>query len=133
MSELFAAPWMQAYKEAWNLNKQITESLAEINFSSVIAYGLIGDDNPLGVLTVENGIATDGGEFSGQALNWDIRADENLWNQWLESPPNMTKIGVAYTTRRMQFKKGDYASMLREPRMAGPFIKSFEVMAQVKV
>jgi hypothetical protein len=133
MSELFTAEWMQAYKQAWNSSKQITEPLAEINFCSVIAYGFLEGEKPIGVLTVENGIAVDGGAYTDQKLNWDIRASAEIWAHWLASPPNMTKIGIAYTTRKMQFKTGDYASMLREPRMAGPFIKSFEVMSKVKV
>jgi hypothetical protein len=31
----------------------------------------------------------------------------------------------------MKFKVGDYSAMIKDPRMAGPFIKSFSVMARV--
>jgi hypothetical protein len=31
----------------------------------------------------------------------------------------------------MKFKVGDYGAMIKDPRMAGPFIKSFAVMGRV--
>ena len=131
MSELFSPEWMDAYKNSWNDEQMLTEPLGEIGFSVVIGYGLLDEDTPRGVLVVENGRATFGGAYDNQAMNWDVRAGADLWDQWMNSPPNMTKIGLAYTMRKLQFKQGDYAAMLKEPRMAGPFIKSFETMAQV--
>jgi len=127
----FSDKWMDAFKQAWNENPNMTEPLAAIGFNSNIGYGVLGEDKPRGVLQVEKGIATLGGAYTNQELNWDIRASEQLWDKWKKSPPNMTKIGLAYTTRRLQFKQGDYAAMLKEPRMAGPFIKSFETMSQI--
>ena len=132
MSELFSPDWMDAYKNAWNNEPKLTVPLAEINFCSAIAYGFLDEDKPRGLLQVENGIATFGGAYADQALNWDIRASADLWNHWMDKAPGITQIGVAYTTRRLQFKQGDYATMMREPRMAGPFIKSFETMATVQ-
>jgi hypothetical protein len=38
---------------------------------------------------------------------------------------------MAYTTGKMKFAVGDYSAMLKDPRMAGPFIKSFSVMGTV--
>jgi len=133
VSELFSAEWMNAYKTAWNGEPKLTEPLGEINFSTAIGYGFLDEDEPRGVLVVENGEATFAGAYDNQQMNWDIRAGSDLWDQWMNSPPNMTKIGLAYTMRKLQFKQGDYAAMLKEPRMAGPFIKSFETMAQVKI
>lgn len=127
----FSEEWMQAFKQAWNKNPRMTEPLAAINFNSNIGYGLLGEKHPRGILQVENGVATFGGAYADQPLNWDIRAAQTLWDKWKDSPPNMTKIGLAYTTRRLQFVKGDYAAMLKEPRMAGPFIKSFETMSEI--
>jgi len=131
VSELFSPEWMGAYKDAWNGEPKLTEPLGEIGFSTAIGYGLLDEDQPRGVLLVENGNATFGGVYDNQDMNWDIRAGADLWEQWMKNPPNMTQIGLAYTMRRLQFKQGDYAAMLKEPRMAGPFIKSFETMAQV--
>ena len=131
MTELFSPEWMDAYKNAWNEEPKLTEPLGEISFSTAIGYGLLDEDAPRGVLIVENGKSTSGGAYDNQDMNWDIRAGADLWGQWMKNPPNMTQIGLAYTMRRLQFKQGDYAAMLKEPRMAGPFIKSFETMAQV--
>jgi Fe-S oxidoreductase len=130
-AEQFSPEWMAAFKDAWNKNPKMTEPLAAINFDSNIGYGLLGEAQPRGVLQVENGRAVFGGVFGNQKLNWDIRANQALWDKWKKTPPNMTKIGLAYTTRRLQFNQGDYAAMLKEPKMAGPFIKSFETMSEI--
>jgi len=39
-------------------------------------------------------------------------------------------LGMAFTAGKMKFKVGDYSSMLKDPRMTGPFIKSFSVMGR---
>ena len=43
----------------------------------------------------------------------------------------MMGLGAAYTTRKLKFANGDYKAMIKDPRMAGPFIKSFTVMGRV--
>jgi len=43
----------------------------------------------------------------------------------------MMSLGMAYTTRKLKFQVGDYTAMIKDPRMAGPFIKSFDVMGRV--
>jgi len=126
----FSESWMISFKKAWNDTAKVTEPLAAINFDSNIGYGFLGDDKPRGVLQVKNGHVVSTGNYQGEKLNWDIRASEKLWEKWHQSPPNMTAIGLAYTMRKMQFIQGDYAAMLTEPRMAGPFIKSFEAMSK---
>jgi hypothetical protein len=40
-------------------------------------------------------------------------------------------LGMAYTTGKLKFKVGDYMAMIKNPSMAGPFIKSFSVMGRV--
>jgi hypothetical protein len=37
-------------------------------------------------------------------------------------------LGMAYTSRKLKFNVGDYTAMIKDPRMAGPFIRSFAVM-----
>jgi hypothetical protein len=49
----------------------------------------------------------------------------------IASPPGMMGLGMAFTTGKMKFVVGDYTAMIKDPRMAGPFIKSFSVMGQV--
>jgi hypothetical protein len=38
---------------------------------------------------------------------------------------------MAATTGKLKFRKGDYGAMVKDPRMAGPFVKSFSVMGRV--
>jgi hypothetical protein len=128
---LFDADWMAGFAEAWNNEPELSSALAEIGFNSVIGYGFAGDDAPTGVIVVENGQATSAGAYNGEELNWDIRAKEDQWNKWIAKPPGMTGLGMAFTTGKMKFIVGDYGAMVKDPRMAGPFIKSFAAMAQV--
>ena len=43
----------------------------------------------------------------------------------------MMALGIAYTRGKLKFNVGDYGAMIKNPAMAGPFIKSFTVMGQV--
>jgi len=130
MSDLFSADWMESYMEAWNGEPELSDALAEINFNSVIGYGFPDDGQPLGVIVIENGKATSAGAYDGQELNWDLRAKQGQWEKWMGKPPGMAGLGMAFTTGKIKFKVGDYAAMLKDPRMAGPFIKSFSVMGR---
>ncbi|WP_321527507.1 SCP-2 sterol transfer family protein [Sedimenticola selenatireducens] len=130
MAELFSEEWMQSFMTQWNAESDLVGALAQIGFSSVIGYGFEGEDQPRGVITVENGKAVAAGAYSGESLNWDIRCSEAQWKKWIGKPPGMMGLGVAFTSGKMKFKVGDYASMLKDPRMAGPFIKSFSVMGK---
>jgi len=130
MADLFSEEWMKSYMEQWNAEPELADALAQIGFSSVIGYGFDGDAQPLGVLSVENGKAVDAGAYNGQTLNWDIRASQDQWQKWMGKPPGMMGLGMAFTSRKMKFMVGDYGAMIKDPRMAGPFIKSFSVMAR---
>lgn len=126
---LFSQEWFEKFKEAWNQEPDLSQPLAKIGFNSVIGYGLDGEPAPRGVLKVENGVATHAGLFAGETLNWDIRASVETWQKWMVSPPGMMGLGAAYTTRKLKFVVGDYGAMIKDPRMAGPFIKSFAAMS----
>jgi len=81
MSELFSERWMDNFIAQWNADAELVESLQEIEFGSIIGYGIEGEDDPRVVLTVENGIATAASMFEGQPLNWDIRCSEEQWKK----------------------------------------------------
>lgn len=130
MAELFSEEWMQSFMAQWNAESELVDALAQIGFSSVIGYGFEGEEQPRGVISVENGQAVSAGAYTGQELNWDIRCSEAQWKKWIAKPPGMMGLGMAFTSGKMKFKVGDYASMLKDPRMAGPFIKSFSVMGK---
>ncbi len=130
MTELFSPEWMTGFQTAWNDDPGIAVDLEKIGFNSTIAYGFRGDDKPLGVLVVENGKATSAGAYNDEELNWDLRADKALWEKWIAKPPGMMGLGMAYTSKKLQFLVGDYGAMIKDPRMAGPFIKSFAAMGR---
>ncbi|EDN71774.1 hypothetical protein BGS_0839 [Beggiatoa sp. SS] len=44
----------------------------------------------------------------------------------------MASLGAAYVSGKLKFKTGDYGAMIKDPRMAGPFVKSFTVMGRIK-
>jgi len=131
MSEMFSEDFMNGFKDRWNADGELAGALEKIGFNSVIGYGIDGEDNPRGILSIENGHVVEAGAYTGQELNWDLRATEDNWNKWMKKPPGMMGLGMAYTTGKLKFKKGDYSAMIKDPRMAGPFIKSFAVMGQV--
>jgi len=133
MADLFSDEWMKAYKEEWNNEKELADGLAKINFNSNIAYGIIGEDKPRGILVVENGQASSAGAFNDENANWDLRASEDNWKKWFEKGLGMASLGAAYIGGKLKFKTGDYSAMIKDPRMAGPFVKSFTVMGRVKV
>ena len=133
MAELFSDEWMKAYMEQWNNEPELSGGLAKINFTSNIAYGIIGEDNPRGILVVENGKASSAGAYNGEVANWDLRASEDNWKKWFKKGLGMASLGAAYIGGKLKFKTGDYAAMIKDPRMAGPFVKSFTVMGRVEV
>jgi len=133
MSELFSEVWMQTYMQEWNNEPDLSEALAKINFHSVIAYGFAGLEQPTGILVVETGKVTQAGNYNGETLNWDLRATPENWQKWIEGGLGMAGLGMAYMGGKLKFKVGDYSAMIKDPRMAGPFVKSFTVMGRVKV
>ena len=127
---MFEEDWMKRFQDAWNAEPALAGALQQINFNSVIAYGFENEPQPTGVITVENGHVVSAGAYNGEALNWDLRASADNWAKWANKPPGMMGLGVAYTTGKLKFLVGDYGAMIKDPRMAGPFIKSFSAMAK---
>jgi hypothetical protein len=131
MAEMFSAEWMMKFGEEWNKEPELGPELAKIGFSSTIAYGFDGEDKPRGMIVVTNGMVTAAGAYNGGEVNWDLRASEASWKEWAAKGIGMMKLGMAYTTRKLKFNVGDYTAMIKDPRMASPFIKSFSVMGRV--
>lgn len=130
MSDLFSKGWMTSFQAVWNAELGLADELSKIGFNSTIGYGFIGDETPKGLIVLDNGQAVSAGAYAGQTLNWDLRAAPADWEKWLKKPPGMMGLGMAYTTRKLQFVVGDYAAMVKDPRMAGPFVKSFAAMGK---
>lgn len=130
MAQLFSAGWMNELKDAWNDEPEVRDKLAEINFNSVIYCGFKNEDDPRGVFVVENGVCVRAGAWSPSdpAANWDMRADLKDWLKWVEGGIGMAGMGIAFATGKLKFKVGDYKAILKDPRMANPFVKSFGLM-----
>ncbi|MBK1700857.1 SCP2 sterol-binding domain-containing protein [Thiococcus pfennigii] len=131
MAKLFSAEWMTQFKDAWNSDPEIKDKLAEIGFKSTIAWGFKDEDDPRGLLVVENGECVRAAEWAGEAPDWDLRADLSDWLKWVEKGIGMMGLGAAYATGKLKFKTGDYKSMIKDPRMAGPFVKTFGILQKI--
>ena len=131
MAQLFSNEWINALKDEWNADAEVSGKLAEINFNSVITCGFKDDDQPLCVFVVENGKAVSAGLYDGETADWDMRATEDNWNKWAEKPLNMATMGLAFTTGKLKFPVGDFKAMIKNPSMAGPFVKSFALMGKI--
>jgi hypothetical protein len=133
MAQLFSDAWMTEFKDAWNDEPEVREKLAELGFNSVIFYGFKDEEDARGYFVVENGTCVRAGANSADAPapNWDIRADRKDWLKWVEKGVGMAGLGMAYATGKIKFKVGDYTAMIKDPRMAGPFVKTFGLMQQI--
>ncbi len=131
MADLFSDEWAQAYKDAWNSDDEITDSLARAGFNSVVAFGLPEDSDPAFVMTIQNGMISSINNSPLDDIKWDIRATRDDWMSLIVKPPGLMKLGIAYTSRKLRFTKGDYATMIKDPSLAGAFVKSFALMGKV--
>ena len=131
MSALFSDEWMKQLMDAWNAEPEVKDKLAEIDFNSVICCGFKNEEDPRGVFVVEKGECVRAGDWNGEAADWDMRADLDDWLKWVKKGIGMMGLGTAYATGKLKFKVGDYGAMIKDPRMAGPFVKSFGLMKQV--
>lgn len=131
MADLCSEEWMMDFANAWNAEPELGAALARIGFNSAIGYGFQGEDAPRGFISVENGYVTIAGAYTGQELNWDLRAAPSDWESWCKKGLGMMALGIAYTRGKLKFQIGDYGAMIKNPAMAGPFIKSFSVMGTV--
>lgn len=130
MPELFSNDWATNYRDIWNSNEGIAQELGRSNFNSVVAFGVEGEDDPRVVFTISNGQIVSAGSPKGESLNWDLRASLDEWGSLVAKPPGLMKLGLAYTSRKLKFKKGDYAVMIKDPRLSSAFVKCFALMAK---
>lgn len=132
MGELFSSKWMKLFQDEWNNEPGLAKDLAQIKFSSNIAYGFLNEDRARGVIVVDKGKVISAGEYDNELLNWDLRAAQEDWDNWFKNPPGMMALGIAYSAKKLKFNEGEYAAIIKNPSIAAPFIKSFMVMARVR-
>ncbi len=131
MPELFSDDWAKAYMDCWNSDESIVKTLEQANFNSVVGFGFMDADEPAFVMTIERGKVVSVRATAATELNWDIRATRENWLSLIVKPPGLMKLGIAYTSRKLRFLKGDYATMIRDPSLANAFVKSFALMGKV--
>ncbi len=117
--------------DTWNADKEIIDTLKQAGFSSVVAFGFEGEPTPAFVMTIEDGKVVSIGDRPDEEIKWDIRATKENWVSMIAKPPGLMQLGIAYTSRKMRFLKGDYATMIKDPSLAGAFVKSFALMGKV--
>ena len=117
--------------DIWNADHEITNMLRNAGFSSVVAFGHQDEAAPRFVMTIENGNVVSVDIKPEQEINWDLRAGKDFWVGLLAKPPGLMKLGMAYTSRKLRFNKGDYATMVKDPSLASAFVKCFALMGKV--
>lgn len=132
MPEMFSEEWAFGFRDVWNADKEITSMLQTAGFNSVVAFGYQDRDDPEFVMTIENGMIVSVAKKPADQIKWDLRADKDFWLALLVKPPGLMKLGIAYTSRKLRFRKGDYPTMIKDPSLAGAFVKCFALMGQVK-
>lgn len=128
MEDLFSEAWARRFTNKWNNNTEIVEQLAAANFDSVIAFGYLDHPTPEVLIEITQGRITNTRRCeadNSQAPEWDLRAKPEQWEKWRGNGPGITGLGVAVTSRQLQFVAGDYRRMIRQPLLAGPFLKFF--------
>ena len=131
MADLFTNEWINKLKDAWNAEPEVAGALEKIGYSTVIGAGFQEDDTPKVYFIVEKGKAVDAGVYNGQKVDWDMRAKEDTWKEWQKEGVGLTGLTAALATGKLKFKAGDYGSMLKNPSLAGPFGKCFNLMQKI--
>ncbi len=131
MSELFGETWMQAFALLWNTDPEITNALYEQRFNANIGYGLTEAPHPIGVLIIIQGKVKSAGLYQGQPLDWDVRASIEDWENWLNKGLGLARLGMMLVHKKLQFQTGDARKILRTPRLATAFLRTFDLMSQI--
>lgn len=133
MIPLFSERWMADLKSEWNSAPQVFEPLQKATFSSRVGYGFVEESQPRGVLVIENGMATSTlSGINSSEVDWDLRATEDHWKGWIENGFSLYNLGIAFATHQLQFQKGDYAQMLKNPLLSRPFVRHFELFENIQ-
>ena len=110
----------------------MTEPLAQIGFSAILAFGYPNNRNPSVLLEVKNGKIARAGLFNKDSqipvIDWDLRALPEQWLMWQTHPLTLATISVAVQNQQLQFKVGDYRKMIRTLALAKPFFRFLKIL-----
>ncbi len=130
MSDLFSEHWMKKYQSEWNKDSKLISRLEKIGFSAVVGYGFTGEEHPRACIEVQGGRIAKAAAYRNERLDWDLRAKERHWQNWLRLEVGNTGLGLAYDTGKLKFLAGDFKLMLKNPDLYKSFIRSFSVMGR---
>ena len=131
MSKLFNENWMKRFQSEWNKNTQQAKMTELQNGKLTIGYGFPEEGSPRGCIVLKNDQIIEAGQYRGQSLDWDLRAKELHWKDWLSREIGSSSIGLAYTTGKLKFLCGDYWQIIKNPEIRQSFIKGFSVMGRI--
>jgi len=129
-SAMFSTDWLNHLKDSWNRKDGLADQLRTAHFDSVVAFGLLDEEAPRAFLVIRDGEVREVATRREDEPDWDLRADRQQWERWLNDPPGLFALGMAFTTRSLQFRRGNYPAMIKDPLMAESFKKSFALMAE---
>ena len=92
MIELFSDDWGKSYMAVWNADKDITITLAKVDFSSIVTFGFDGEKAPSFCMTIEKGKIVSIGERGYGDVNWDLRATKEDWIGLIAKPPGLMSL-----------------------------------------
>ena len=134
MSDLFTSDeWMARFKDEWNNEPGLSGAWKDLAYSNTFGFGFLGEDNPRCVVICEEGIATYVSSEVPGDLAYDIRAAESDWIKWggaSDAYSLHSTLGAAFTGGKLKFLRGDYAALVRDPRLALPFYTMFLVIGR---
>ena len=132
MNDFLSTNWIQELASAWNNEPTIVDSLAKAHFTAKVGYGIIGEKKARCYIQIENGIIINSNAYTNQILEWDLRASTNNWRKWLEEDGfGLSNMGPAVALGRLKFVEGDYRSMIKNPKLAVPFLQHFDLMSNI--
>lgn len=131
MEQLFSDKWMQSLKEHWNSSASLCEPLQKANFSARIGYGFKGEPRARGLIVIVNGKAMQAGPMDNGELDWDLRATQENWENWIKNGFGLTKLGPAIATNALEFATGNYRQMIQNPSLSQPFLQHFQLMGKI--
>lgn len=130
--EFFTREWVEAFAQKWNQDREMTEPLAQIGFTAIVAFGYPGNATPSVLLEVDNGVVARAGLVDKvaqtPAIDWDLRALPEQWVTWQSKPLTLSTLGIAVQNQQIKFNAGDYRKMIRTPDLANPFLRFFKIL-----
>lgn len=127
---MFSEAWLAELTREWNSDSVLASRLGPRAFDAIVAFGVPEEDAPRFYLGIRAGVVEEAARGVPDSPDWDIRASEKQWRAWFAEPPGLLALGVAFTNRTLEIRRGNYTAMIKDPDMADAFVRSFAVMAR---